>query len=127
MRTFYSLILITLLAGCSTTAPETLSKIETLQIPVVADSAPANKSPAVATLHQQNKVILDQTADELKNDYLRDVRTRDIFDDHSQAHQVYLSLSKLDQIQLMNNYYFKQKNIIGLQKVNDALQPLKDG
>lgn len=114
------------LAGCASQPPAVLSKIDAIQIPIVQNSSPSGEVTAMSSLYQQNKSILDNTTLNLKTDYLLNVKTTEIFDEHSQAHQVYISLSKLDQIRLVNNYYLKEKNAAGLQKVNHILRPLTE-
>ena len=87
----------------------------------------ASDPVATTMLHQKNKQIIDNVSFSLKTDYLLDVKTNDIFDVHSQTYRVYASLTKLDQMRLMNNYYLKEQNIAGLQKMNDSLQSLTQG
>ena len=103
-----------------------LTKIDAIQIPVVQNGSPSADVAAMSSLYQQNKSILDNTTLNLKTDYLLNVKTAEIFDEHSQAHQVYISLSKLDQIRLMNNLYLKEQNAAGLQQVNEVLRPLTE-
>jgi len=124
MRKFIFSAFVLLLTACSSSPPPVLNKIDSLQIPVVQNSHSAASSAEIALLHQQNRTILDHLTMKLKTDYLADVSTADIFDNHSQAHQVYLSLSKLDQMRSVNNHYLKEKNMNGLRKVNDALASL---
>lgn len=127
MRKFAFSVFTLLLTACSSSHPPVLSKIDSLQIPVVHNVASTAPPAEMASLHQKNKSIIDNLTLTLKTDYLLDVKTADIFDDHSQAHQVYLSLSKLDQIRLVNNFYLKEKNMDGLIKVNDCLISLVQG
>lgn len=123
----YKLSLIILpfcLMACTAEPPAVLSKIDAIQIPVVQNGSPSRDATAMNSLYQQNKSILDNMTLNLKTDYLLNVKTAEIFDEHSQAHQVYVSLSKLDQIRLMNHLYLKEQNATGLQKLNDVLRPL---
>lgn len=121
------IVLCGVLTACSSAPPETLSKIDALQVPVV-QSGPATGSPEQAqALYQQNKQTLDTVSQALKAEYLQDVKPKEIFDLHSQAHQVYVSLSKLDEVDQINRYYLQHQNISGLQKVNDSLKSLEQG
>jgi hypothetical protein len=104
-----------------------LTKIDSLEIPVVQNISSTTSPAEMTSLHQENKSIIDNLTLTLKTDYLLDVKTADIFDDHSQAHQVYQTLSKLDQIRLVNNLYLKEKNMDGLVKVNSSLVSLVQG
>ena len=127
MRKYAFSVFALLLTACSSSPPPILSKIDSLPIPVVHNVASTTPPAEMASLHQKNKTIIDNLTLTLKTDYLLDVKTAEIFDDHSQAHQVYLSLSKLDQIRLVNNFYLKEKNMDGLVKVNDSLASLVQG
>lgn len=122
-----AVLVMAILTACTSSPPDKLVKIEMLQIPVVPNPKVSVSAQELAALHQQNNQIIDNLSQGLKKDYLSDVKTADIFDDHSQAHQVYLSLSRLDQIQMMNNFYLKDQNLSGLQQVNTSLAPLLKG
>lgn len=126
-KLLFAALVISMLTACSSSPPEELVKINALHIPVVQNTKSSAAPEELATLHQENKQIIDNLALGLKTDYLLDVKTADIFDDHSQVHQVYLSLSRLDQIRMMNNFYFKEQNFHGLQQVNTSLAPLLRG
>lgn len=126
MRKLLLMLLTLWFTGCASQPPAVLTKIDAIQIPVVQNGLPSGDVAAMRSLYQQNKSILDNTTLNLKTDYLLNVKTAEIFDEHSQAHQVYISLSKLDQIRLMNNFYLKEQNAAGLQKVNDVLRPLTE-
>ncbi|MGO3395816.1 MAG: hypothetical protein ACTINL_04870 [Serratia proteamaculans] len=127
MRKFAFSVFTLLLTACSSTPPPMLTKIDSLEIPVVQNISSTTSPAEMISLHQENKSIIDNLTLTLKTDYLLDVKTADIFDDHSQAHQVYQTLSKLDQIRLVNNLYLKEKNMDGLVKVNSSLVSLVQG
>ncbi|MFU0913039.1 hypothetical protein [Kluyvera intermedia] len=127
MRKFAFSVFTLLLTACSSTPPPMLTKIDSLEIPVVQNISSTTSPVEMTSLHQENKSIIDNLTLTLKTDYLLDVKTADIFDDHSQAHQVYQTLSKLDQIRLVNNLYLKEKNMDGLVKVNSSLVSLVQG
>lgn len=127
MRKFAFSVFTLLLTACSSTPPPMLTKIDSLEIPVVQNVSSTTSPAEMTSLHQKNKSIIDNLTLTLKTDYLLDVKTADIFDDHSQAHQVYQTLSKLDQIRLVNNLYLKEKNMDGLVKVNSSLVSLVQG
>ncbi|MEZ2583074.1 hypothetical protein AB2B46_07990 [Kluyvera intermedia] len=127
MRKFAFSVFTLLLTACSSTPPPMLTKIDSLEIPVVQNISSTTSPAEMTSLHQENKSIIDNLTLTLKTDYLLDVKTADIFDNHSQAHQVYQTLSKLDQIRLVNNLYLKEKNMDGLVKVNSSLVSLVQG
>lgn len=127
MRKFAFSVFTLLLTACSSTPPPMLTKIDSLEIPVVQNISSTTSPVEMTSLHQENKSIIDNLTLTLKTDYLLDVKTADIFDNHSQVHQVYQTLSKLDQIRLVNNLYLKEKNMDGLVKVNSSLVSLVQG
>ncbi|MFU0881972.1 hypothetical protein ACM26M_12095 [Kluyvera cryocrescens] len=127
----YKLALATLamatLTACNSSPSDQLVKIVSLRIPVVQNEKSSVPVAEMASLHQKNKQIIDNLTLNLKSEYLLDVKTAEIFDIHSQAHQVYQSLSRLDQMRMVNNFYLKEHNFTGLQRVNISLQPLTQG
>lgn len=123
----FTLLAIATLSACNTAPPTQLTHIDSATIPVVANVKSSVKPAEMAALHQENKQIIDNLTLSLKSEYLLDVKPAEIFDAHSQAHQVYMSLSKLDQFRMVNNFYFKEHNFAGLQQVNTSLKPLLRG
>jgi len=122
-----TLLAIATLSACNTSPPSQLTHIDSVTIPVVANAKSSVKPAEMASLHQENQHIIDNLTLSLKSEYLLDVKTAEIFDVHSQAHQVYMSLSKLDQFRMVNNFYFKEHNFAGLRQVNASLKPLLQG
>ncbi|TKV09050.1 hypothetical protein FDX19_13280 [Citrobacter sp. wls619] len=123
MRKLYLIFFIGTLSACNS-AP--VSKINNIIIPVVqqeASSPPANPE-LYRSLYQKNKRQIDNIAMSLKSEYLQDVKSRDIFDVHSETHQVYISLTKLEQMQQMNDYYYKEQNKTGLLSINQTVTTL---
>ena len=121
------ILLVATLTACSSEKPETLSHIDRLEIPVVPQNQASGQPAELTPLYQQNERIIDNVTAELKTNYLQNVKAREIFDVHSEAHQVYNALSKLDQMRLINGYYLKERNIDGLRRVNGSLQTLAQG
>ncbi len=94
------------LAGCSShSSPETVDTLNTLQVPVINNSAAAPESSTVVN-------------------YFQDVDKRDVFDKDSEAYQVYGALTKLEQMASMNDVYRKENNIAGLQEINKLLKTI---
>ena len=94
-------------------------------IPVV-QAQPESKSSsdsASLSLYQDNKQQIENVVSSLKNEYLHEVKPREMFDVHSQAYQVYASLTKLEQMQQMNNFYYKEHNQTGLLSINQSVWP----
>lgn len=126
MRTLYLLLIVGILSGCNTSTPEKVVKINKMVIPVV-QAQPESKSSsdsASLSLYQDNKQQIENVASSLKNGYLHEVKPREMFDVHSQAYQVYASLTKLEQMQQMNNFYYKEHNQTGLLSINQSVNSL---
>lgn len=126
MRTLYLLLITGILAGCNASPPENVVKINKMVIPVV-QAQPESKSTrdsASLSLYQENKQQIENVVSSLKNDYLHEVKPREMFDVHSQAYQVYASLTKLEQMQQMNNFYYKEHNQAGLLSINQSVNSL---
>lgn len=101
-------------------------KINKMVIPVV-QAQPESKSTrdsASLSLYQENKQQIENVVISLKNEYLHEVKPREMFDVHSQAYQVYASLTKLEQMQQMNNFYYKEHNQAGLLSINQSVNSL---
>lgn len=126
MRTLYLLLITGILAGCNTSPSENVVKINKMVIPVV-QAQPESKSTrdsASLSLYQENKQQIENVVISLKNEYLHKVKPREMFDVHSQAYQVYASLTKLEQMQQMNNFYYKEHNQAGLLSINQSVNSL---
>ncbi|MBJ8676183.1 hypothetical protein ACMGGA_06355 [Citrobacter sp. BNK-39] len=126
MRTLYLLLITGILSGCNTSPPEKVVKINKMVIPVV-QAQPESKSSsdsASLSLYQDNKQQIENVVSSLKNEYLHEVKPREMFDVHSQAYQVYASLTKLEQMQQMNNFYYKEHNQTGLLGINQSVNSL---
>lgn len=115
------------LAGCSShSSPETVDTLNTLQVPVINNSAPAPapapESSTVVNYFQDNSVLISKLSQSLKANYLQDTDKRDVFNKDSEAYQVYGALTKLEQMSSMNDVYRKENNIAGLQEINKLLK-----
>ncbi len=115
------------LAGCSShSSPETVDTLNTLQVPVINNSAPAPapESSTVVNYFQDNSVLISKLSQSLKANYLQDTDKRDVFNKDSEAYQVYGALTKLEQMSSMNDVYRKENNIAGLQEINKLLKTI---
>lgn len=117
------------LAGCSTPAPDKVEQINRLPVPLVMPGAkvPSAQTSHIAALYNANKQNIDTLTFALKKQYLQDVKTKDIFEMDSDIQPVYASLSKLEQLGLVNQQYLKDKNEMGLQQIHVVLKPLITG
>lgn len=128
MRTLYLLLITGILAGCNTSPPENIVKINKMVIPVVQaqPESESTRDSASLSLYQENKQQIENVVSSLKNEYLHEVKPREMFDVHSQAYQVYASLTKLEQMQQMNNFYYKEHNQAGLLSINQSVNSLTE-
>ncbi|MEX9253246.1 hypothetical protein [Pseudenterobacter timonensis] len=117
------------LAGCSSSQPDEVEHIQHMPVPVVQPSGRAPQIPLsqMASLYQRNQQELTTLTTSIKARYLQDVKPRDIFDERSDVQRVYASLTRLEQLQMLNEQYFKEKNDRGLQEIEDLLSPLMQG
>ena len=126
MRKLYFIFFIGTLSACNSAPPAPVSKINNMIIPVVQQEAtsPSANPELYRSLYQKNKQQIDNIAISLKSEYLQDVKSRDIFDVHSETHQVYTSLTKLEQMQQMNDYYYREQSRTGLLSINQTVTTL---
>lgn len=120
------LFLITFLSSaCSNPTPELVSNLVELQVPVVQPSSSPSSSDEqdlIAT-YQENEKILHALTNTLKKRYLTGTKAKDMFDVHSLSHQVYKSLTRLEEAGILNMQYYNERNAAGLNKLNKSLQP----
>lgn len=120
---------LTTLTACSAPHQDEVEKINHLQIPLVLPGEkPAEvQTSHVAALYQTNKQHITALTTSLKEHYLQDAKPKDIFTEDSPVQRVYASLTKLEQLNMINQQYLKDNNEIGLRNINIALQPLMAG
>lgn len=121
-----TLLSLNLLTACSASAPDKVEQIHHMQVPLVlpGEKPPAVPASHIAALYQENKVQIDRLSAQLKSEYLQHATAKDIFTEDSPVQPVYASLTKLEQLELINQQYLKDKNVTGLQKIKLALEPL---
>ncbi|HBU6132858.1 hypothetical protein [Enterobacter sp. 168J2] len=121
-----TLLSLNLLTACSASAPDKVEQIHHMQVPLVlpGEKPPAVPASHIAALYQENKIQIDRLSAQLKSEYLQHATAKDIFTEDSSVQPVYASLTKLEQLELINQQYLKDKNVIGLQKIKLALEPL---
>lgn len=117
------------LTACSAPHQDEVEKINHLQIPLILPGEkPAEvQTSHVAALYQTNKQHINALSTSLKNQYLQDTTSKDIFTEDSPVQRVYTSLTKLEQLDMINQQYLKDNNEIGLKNINIILQPLAAG
>jgi len=114
------------LSGCSSDVPEIVANINRMQVPVVMAPAATAKEDEYTNsqLYQANVEEIHKIAGQIKTKYLLGVDQKEIFDDHSVSHQVYRSLTKLEDAERVNEFYYKEHNSTGLKRLNDMLKPV---
>lgn len=125
MRIFQIVIIVSVLglAGCSRhSSPETVDTLNTIVVPVIVNSEPAQAPAKIVSCFQDNSMLIDKLSQSLKDNYLQDADNRDVFNKDGEAYQVYAALTKLEQISSMNDVYRKENNIAGLQEINKLLK-----
>ncbi|ELI8127156.1 hypothetical protein ACRRQX_001100 [Yersinia enterocolitica] len=121
------LICIAFVSACSSSTPEIVSKLNKTAIPVIqSPTASAKlKQEVLSTTYLKNTSLINRLTVYLKSEYLQETDRKDIFDVHSVAHQVYDSLTKLEQMKLVNDQYFQDGNYEGLVKLSTTLRPFE--
>ncbi|MDA4740980.1 hypothetical protein NY605_16895, partial [Enterobacter hormaechei] len=66
----------------------------------------------------------DSSARSVKSQYLQDTTAKEIFVADSDIQRVYASLTKLEQLDMVNQQYLKDNNVTGLQNIHIILEPL---
>ncbi|CAM6535608.1 hypothetical protein [Enterobacter intestinihominis] len=122
----FSVLLTTLfLTSCSQREPNIISEVQSLQIPVVQKDNTQNNSEVILNAyHSKNTSDISNLTNFLKSIYINGSTKKDIFDNQSQAHQVYIALTNLEQAEMVNEQYYNDKNVKGIMALNGALNPI---
>ncbi|EMQ4816416.1 hypothetical protein ACJBF7_25845 [Enterobacter sp. 04-C-01-SI_S15] len=111
--------------ACSHSTPDIVAGLSGLQVPVI------QRTPEMTNSNQyNNKLVFSENAKEisslkiyLKKNYLEKANVRDIFDDHSLSHEVYIALTNLEQSDAINEKYLSDGNTQGLIQLHQTLHP----
>jgi len=116
---------VVLINACSQTTPDLVARLSKLQIPVVRPVAvnDSTSRPTATSLYKKNVAGINKLTALLKEQYLSNANSKDIFDVHSVSHQVYISLTNLEEASLINEQYYNENNTAGLMKLQEMLQP----
>lgn len=114
------------MVSCSDSTPNLVYQLKTLQIPVVQSKANDEKNniALLNSLHSKNTLQINALTGFLKNSYIKNSKSKEIFDTHSLTHQVYTGLTNLEQARMINEQYYNDKNIQGILALNKVLSPL---
>ncbi|HGL4296681.1 hypothetical protein [Citrobacter sedlakii] len=117
------------LTACSATGADKIEPIRQMQIPLVQPNDSAAKIPLsqLASLYQYNHQHISTLSASIKTRYLQEVKPKEIFEHDNDVQRVYAALSKLEELQMMNEHYFTERNETGLRKIENALSPLIRG
>ncbi|EQA1590693.1 hypothetical protein RBQ08_RS13105 [Enterobacter hormaechei] len=123
--TFSMLLTALFLTSCSEKEPNLISELQSLQIPVIQkDNAPNNNEIVLNAYYSKNTSDIINLTTFLKRSYLNGSTKKEIFDNQSQAHQVYIALTNLEEADMVNKQYYNDKNVKGVMALNGALNPL---
>lgn len=117
------------LTACRSAPPDKVEQINHLQVPLIlpGEKPPAVPTSHIASLYQENKHQIDSLTRSLKSQYLQNASAKDIFKEDSPVQPVYASLTRLEQLDMINQQYLKDKNEAGLRNINLVLKPLITG
>lgn len=123
---FFAVLSLSILTACRSSPPDKVEKINHLQIPLVlpGEKPPQAQISHIASLYQENKQQIDNLTRSVKSQYLQDATAKEIFISDSAVQRVYASLTKLEQLDMVNQQYLKDKNLTGLQNIHLILEPL---
>lgn len=126
IRSYLLLFSLGALGACSSSPPDKVDQIKTLQIPLVlpGEKPLPSQTTHIATLYQNNKNQINALTFMLKEQYLQDVKPKDIFEKDSDVQRVFASLSKLEEMGSINQQYLKERNEAGLTSLSIALKPI---
>lgn len=115
------------LMSCSSKEPRVISKVKSLQIPVVQreNNSRDNNQMLLNYFHSKNMSYINNLTTLLKSSYVNDSNSKDIFDEHSQVHQAYVALTNLEQAGMVNETYYNDKNIQGITALNGVLSQIE--
>lgn len=123
--TFSMLLTALFLSSCSEKEPNLISELKSLQIPVIHKNNAHNDNEIVLnTYYSKNISDISNLTEFLKRSYLNGSAKKEIFDNQSQAHQVYIALTNLEEAEMVNKQYYTDKNVKGVMALNGALNPL---
>ncbi len=123
---FFAVLSLSILTACRSSPPDKVEKINHLQIPLVlpGEKPPQAQISHIASLYQENKQEIDNLTRSVKSQYLQDATAKEIFVSDSAVQRVYASLTKLEQLDMVNQQYLNDKNLTGLQNIHLILEPL---
>lgn len=126
IRSYLLLFSLGALGACSSSPPDKVDQIKTLQIPLVlpGEKPLPSQTTHIATLYHNNKNQINALTFMLKEKYLQDVKPKDIFEKDSDVQRVFASLSKLEEMGSINQQYLKERNEAGLTSLSIALKPI---
>lgn len=123
---FFAVLSLSTLTACRSSPPDKVEKINHLQIPLVlpGEKPPQAQISHIASLYQENKQQIDNLTRSVKSQYLQDATAKEIFVSDSAVQRVYASLTKLEQLDMVNQQYLNDKDLTGLQNIHLILEPL---
>ncbi|WP_226875953.1 MULTISPECIES: hypothetical protein [unclassified Enterobacter cloacae complex] len=88
------------------------------------EKAPQVQISHIASLYQENKQQVETLTRSVKSQYLQGTSAKEIFVADSAVQRVDASLTKLEQLDMVNQQYLKDNNVTGLQNIHIILEPL---
>lgn len=121
-----TLLLACLLAGCANHTDETIATLNKIALPALTTSAADLTAPAeLQSLHADNHALIVSLTSAIKQQKTNDARTADVLDPNSEVHAAFKALTRLEEMNQLNELYLKEHNGTGLAAIGRALQPLK--
>lgn len=122
---FFAVLTLSTLTACSSPQPDNVEKINHLQIPLVLPGKNRRRHR-----YRISRLFIRKINSRSRPNAQRKISVstghhrKEIFVADSDVQRVYASLTKLEQLDMVNQQYLKDNNVTGLQNIHIVLEPL---
>ncbi|RJT23387.1 hypothetical protein D6029_10505 [Buttiauxella izardii] len=121
------LILTVVLVGCANPEDETIKALNTINFQPVTTSPAESQNPVeLKSLHNKNKQTIANLTANIKSARVDNLRSVDVFDNRYGINTVFQALTKLEEINELNDIYLHDENKNGLMQISSLLKPISD-
>lgn len=121
------LILTVVLVGCANPEDETIEALNTINFQPVTTSPAESQNPVeLKSLHNTNKQTIANLTANIKSARVDNLRSVDVFDNRYGINTVFQALTKLEEINELNDIYLHDENKNGLMQISSLLKPISE-
>lgn len=121
------LLLAFVIVGCAEPADKTVEALNTINFQPVTSAPSESKNPEeLKNLHTMNKNTIANLTAGIKSARVDDLRSVDVFDNRYGIDNVFQALTKLEEINELNDIYLHDENKSGLIQISKILKPVTD-